>query len=91
MLNFEELKRLEQLKKKLVDEIKVVDYEFTEDELINIFKEIETVPIKDRTVPKWQEIVKLKTGAKLFRMYEALEYSDINYVHQQIQDLLNKK
>lgn len=91
MLNFEELKRLEQLKKKLAEEIKVVNYEFTEDELKAIFIEIEKVPADERTVPKWQEIVKLKTGAKLFKMYEALEYSDINYVHQQIQDLLNKK
>lgn len=91
MLNFEELKRLEELKKKLSNEIKVVGYQFTEEELKSIFKEIEKYPLKDRTVPLWQEVVKLKTDAKHFMLYEALEFSDINYIHQQIQDLLDKK
>lgn len=91
MLNFNELKKLEELKKQLKEEIRVINYDFNDAELKSVFHEIEKYPEGKRDKALWQQIVKEKTGVKLFRQYEALEFSDINYIHQQIQDLLRKK
>jgi len=91
MLNFIELKKLEELKKQFLKELRVIGYEFTDMELKSIFEEIEKYPLEKRTEVLWQQIAKLKTGAKHFRLFEALEFSDINYLHQQIQDLLKRK
>lgn len=91
MLNFDELKNLEELKKQLIKATDVLDYEFSESELKAIFEEIEKYPKDKRTKSLWQSIIKQKSGAKLFKIYESFDYSDINYIHQQIQDLLNKK
>lgn len=91
MLNFDELKKLKELKKQLINATDVLDYEFSETELKDIFEEIEKYPEDKRTKALWQSIIKQKSGVKLFKLYEAFDYSDINYIHQQIQDLLNKK
>ena len=91
MLNFDELKKLEELKRQLIKATDVVDYEFSEAELKDIFQEIEKHPEDKRTKALWQSIIKEKSGAKLFKLYESFDYSDINYIHQQIQDLLKKK
>lgn len=91
MLNFDELKKLEELKRQLIKATDVVDYEFSEAELKEIFQEIEKHPEDKRNKALWQSIIKEKSGAKLFKLYESFDYSDINYIHQQIQDLLKKK
>lgn len=91
MLNFDELKKLEELKKQLIKASDVVDYEFSEDELKDIFEEIEKYPENKRTKVLWQSVIRQKSGAKLFKLYEAFDYSDINHLHQQIQDLLKRK
>ena len=91
MLNFEDLKRLEELKKQFIKSTDVLDYEFSEDELKDIFEEIQKHPEDERSKSLWQSIIKQKSNVKWFKIYESFDYSDINYVHQQIQDLLNKK
>jgi hypothetical protein len=91
MLNFEELKKLGELKKQLIKASDVVDYEFSEVELEAIFEEIEKYPADKRKKSLWQSVIKQKSGAKLFKLYESFDYSDINYIHQQIQDLLKRK
>lgn len=91
MLNFIELKQLEKLKKQFIEELNVIDYVFTEDELKIVFQVIEDYPEEERTKMLWQQIVKIHTNAKLFSMNESADYSDINDIHKQIQDLLDKK
>lgn len=91
MLSYDELKKLEELKKQLIKATDVLDYEFSEAELQDIFEEIEKCPEDKRTKILWQSIIKQKSRVKLFKIYESFDYSDINYIHQQIQDLLNKK
>lgn len=91
MLNYNELKKLEELKKQLHRKLGIIDYELSDSELRDIFQEIAKYSEKDRTKYLWQQIVKQQTRITRFSLYEALEFSDINYVHQQIQDLLNKK
>lgn len=91
MLKFEELKKLEQLKRQFVKASDVIDYEFSDSELMDIFNEIEKYPENKRTKTLWIEVVKKKSGATLFKLYESKDFSDINYIHQQIQNLLSKK
>jgi hypothetical protein len=91
MLSYDELKKLEELKKQLIKATDVLDYEFSEAELKDIFEEIEKWPEAKRTKILWQSIIKQKSSAKLFKICESFDYSDINYIHQQIQDLLNKR
>lgn len=91
MLNFDELKKLEELKKQLIKASDVVSYEFSESELKAIFEEIKKYTENERTKALWQDIIKQKSGAKLFKLYESLDYSDLNVIHKQIQDLLKKK
>lgn len=85
MLNYDELK------KQLIKAVDVIDYEFSDAELKDIFEEVEKYPEYKRTKALWQSIIKQKSGAKSFKLYKAFDYSDINYIHQQIQDLLKKK
>ena len=91
MLNFEELQKLEQLKRQFLNVSDVIDYEFSDSELVSIFKEIEKYPESQRTRGLWHEVIKKNSGAILFKIFESKDFSDINYVHQQIQDLLSKK
>ena len=91
MLNFEELKRLEQFKKQFTRVSDVIDYEFSDSELKDIFNKIEKYPENQRTRALWHEVIKKNSGASLFKLYESKDFSDINYIHQQIQDLLSKK
>lgn len=91
MLNYEELIRLKQLKSQFIKASDVIDYEFSDSELVAIFKEIEKYPESQRTKALWHEIIKKNSGATLFKLFESKDFSDINYVHQQIQNLLSKK
>lgn len=91
MLNYEELKRLEQLKSQFIKASDVVDYEFSDTELIAIFKEVKKYPESQRTKALWQEIIMKNSGALLFKFFDSKDFSDINYLHQQIQNLLSKK
>ena len=75
MLNFEELKQLEELKKQFIKATDILNYEFSDAELSNIFEEIEKYPEDRRTKDLWQTIIKQKSGAKLFKLYEAFDYT----------------
>lgn len=91
MLNSEELLRLEELKEELVNRLDVIDYSFSDEEIKAIFEEIDKFPEEERSIALWQKIVKEQTGVKRFKLFESLDLSDINYLHKQIQNLLNKK
>ncbi len=90
MLDFNDYKKISELKKKIAADLDAVDYEFSEAEIDSIIKEIEKLPTDKRNKATWQQIAKSKTSVKHFRTDEAFEVSDINYLYQQIQDILNK-
>ncbi len=91
MLKFDELDKLEQLKKQFAQAADVIEYEFSDTELVAIFNEIEKYPESQRSRGLWHEVIKKNSGASLFKIFESKDFSDINYVHQQIQNLLAKK
>lgn len=90
MLDYNEYKKISELKKKIAKSLGAIEYEFSEAEIDIIIKEIEKLSEDKRSKTAWRQIAKTKTGVKDFSLNEALEVSDINYLYQQIQDILNK-
>lgn len=67
------------------------DYKLSETQLVEVFKEIEKYPYNSRTIRQWQSVITLKTGFRNFSYRKALDLSDVNHIHQQIQALLKGK
>jgi hypothetical protein len=86
-----ENKDLEGLKREFERKLGIYDYRLTDYDLKVIFKAIENYPISSRTIPIWQSIVRQHTPVRTFLETKALDLSDINYIHQQIQGVLNRQ
>ena len=82
---------LEGLKGEFERKLGIYDYRLSTSELKEIFREIEQYPVSSRTIPLWQRIIKEKTPVRTFLETKALDLSDINYIHQQIRDVLNRQ
>ena len=91
MLSFDELKKLGELKAQFAKAVGARGHEFSDQELKDIFKEIEKTPKDKRTEGHWQDAIKARTGIRRFQLFEALDFSDIEDIQQQILDLLGKK
>ena len=65
-------------------------YNFSDDQLKAIFREIEKLPYNSRTVDNWQTIAQNITGFRHWIITKALDMSDINDIHRRIQGILNR-
>jgi hypothetical protein len=81
---------LEGLKRQFEKKLGIYDYHLSDFDLRQIFQEIEQHPISSRTIPLWQSIIQQKTPVRTFLETKALDLSDINHIHQQIRDVLNR-
>ena len=91
MLNFNEQQKLIADIRTFAKEIGIVNRILTFEEAKEVIKAIKNIPVSERRIGIIQNIVTQTIGWTEFRIVEAFDYSDIDYVLDQIKALLDKK
>lgn len=91
MLNFEESVRLAQLKEEFYKTVGLVHTIITDDQFKEIFRRINATPQAQRGLSTIQGIITQVIGRVKFLFEEALDFSDIDLIQKEIEDLLKKK
>ncbi len=82
---------LEQIKRRFEKAVGIVDYNLSDNEIVQIYQRLKEVHPSERTEATLQRIITSVTGIDSFLITEALDNSDINDIINQIEDALKNK
>jgi hypothetical protein len=82
---------LELLKKRLQEELGIINYNLTTSELIELVQKLKFTPRESRTRAKIQEIIKSITDLDVFIIKESYDNSDLDSIIDQIEDALRDR
>lgn len=82
---------LEQIKRRFKKAVGIVDYNLSDNEIIQIYQRLKEIHPSELSEAALQRIVTSVTGIDSFLITEALDNSDINDIIDQIEDALKNK